>query len=293
MYGMFIIFMMSINRSRKLPDWLKVKLPSAALYSQLKSKINGAATNTVCEEARCPNLGECWSRNCATIMILGDVCTRACRYCSVKTGRPGTPDWGEPEKVAKLIARLGLKYTVITSVTRDDLKDGGAGIFAETILQVKKQTGCRIEVLTPDYSSEQLRTILSARPDVYSHNIETVQRLFSIIKSKGRYKDSLSVLKHAKIVSPYQKTKSAIMLGLGESEEEIICTMEDLKESNVDYLALGQYLQPSKDKYPVAKYCTPEYFRYLKQLGKSIGFLHIEAGPLVRSSYRAESYGEY
>ena len=285
--------MMSIKRSRKLPDWLKVKLPSVASYNQLKSKINGASTNTVCEEARCPNMGECWSKNNATIMILGDVCTRACRYCSVKTGRPGTPDWKEPENVAKLVGRLELKYTVITSVTRDDLKDGGAGIFAETIQQIRKQTDCRIEVLTPDYSQEQLKIILRACPDVYSHNIETVKRVFPVIKSKGSYKGSLSVLKHAKMVFPHQKTKSAIMIGLGESEEEIIRTMEDLMRSKVDYLAIGQYLQPSNDKYPVKKYYTPEYFRYLKQLGKSIGFLHIEAGPLVRSSYRAESYGEY
>ncbi len=281
-----------MNRNRKLPDWLKVKIPSASSYRHLKSKINGASTNTVCEEARCPNLGECWSKGSATIMILGDVCSRACRYCNVKTGRPVMPDPEEPEKVAKLISQLGLKYTVVTSVTRDDLKDGGAGLFAATIRQIRKVSDCRIEVLTPDYSDEQLKTILSACPDVYSHNIETVERVFPIIKSKGSYSGSLSVLKRAKTISPDQKTKSALMVGLGESEEEIFNTIQDLKESNVDYLAIGQYLQPAKDKYPVQKYYKPDYFRYLKQIGESMGFLHVEAGPLVRSSYRAESYGE-
>ena len=285
--------MMSIKRSRKLPDWLKVKLPSVASYNQLKSKINGASTNTVCEEAAMSEYGRVLGKKQCDNYDPWRCLHKGMPVLQCKNGKARHAGLERTENVAKLVGRLELKHTVITSVTRDDLKDGGAGIFAETIQQIRKQTDCRIEVLTPDYSQEQLKIILRACPDVYSHNIETVKRVFPVIKSKGSYKGSLSVLKHAKTVFPHQKTKSAIMIGLGESEEEIIRTMEDLMRSKVDYLAIGQYLQPSKDKYPVKEYYTPEFFSYLKQLGKSIGFLHIEAGPLVRSSYRAESYGEY
>ena len=273
---------------RKHPNWLRVRLPNAKEYSKLKSMINNASTNTVCEEAKCPNIGECWGNGVATFMILGDTCTRACKYCNVKTGWPNKKvDINEPNKVADIVNKLGLKYVVITSVDRDDLEDGGSGIFAQTINEIHT-IGCDVEVLTPDYVGENLKIIIDAKPEVFSHNIETPRRTFKMVRSKGDYDKSLSLLLESKSYNPKQKTKSAIMVGLGETKEEIVQTMTDLRKNKVDFLVIGQYLQPTKKHVKVEKYYTPNEFIKFKEIGTSLGFKHVESGPLVRSSYRAD-----
>ena len=278
---------------RRHPDWLKVKLPSVETYAEIKSLITEANTHTVCEEANCPNLGECWSHKIATIMILGEKCTRACKYCMVKTGKPMATDLEEPKKAAKLVQQLGLQYVVITSVTRDDLQDGGSQLFGETIRQVHALTNCEVEVLTPDYINNNLRNVIQAKPDVYGHNIETVERLFHPIKPIGNYQKSLNVLKQAKEINPKQITKSGLMIGLGETLDEIHQTMRDIHDQGVIFLTIGQYLQPSPKHAPVKKYYTPDEFDSLREFGKSLGFSHIESGPLVRSSYRADKLHKY
>ncbi len=275
-------------KMRRLPDWLKVKLPSGAGYLKLKSLVKGS-TNTVCAEAKCPNIAECWSHGTATFMILGDICTRACRYCNVKKGWPNKiVDMDEPARIARIVKSLGLKYAVITSVDRDDLDDGGASVFAETVRKIHRLAKCKVEILTPDYTGDNLNKVLSSRPEVFSHNIETVRSIFAKVKPKGNYNLSLSVLKDAKLLNPSQKTKTALMVGFGETKKEIIETMQDLRSCSVDFLVIGQYLQPTLKHAKVERYYTPEEFGELGDIGRQMGFSNVESGSLVRSSYRAE-----
>ncbi len=271
------------------PDWLKVKIPSGDSYARLKSLLDGK-TNTICEEAKCPNIGECWEKGTATFLILGDVCTRDCKYCNVKNGTPAKVDFKEPEKIASIVKKLGLKYVVITSVTRDDLKDGGARTFKETIKEIRKVSDAKVEVLTPDFKGDtgSIRSVLSAEPDVFGHNIETVERLFPKIRPQADFKRSMIFLKRIKEIDPKQITKSGLMIGLGETKEEIIKTLRTLKMVGVDIVTIGQYLQPRSDLAKVEKYYTPEEFNEFKKIGLELGFKHVESGPLVRSSYHAE-----
>jgi lipoic acid synthetase len=270
------------------PGWLKAKIVSPASYEQMKGALDG--THTVCEEGKCPNLGECWSKGTATFLILGDVCTRNCRYCNVNHGVPGKVDAHEPRKIAGIVKKLGLKYVVITSVTRDDLRDGGAKMFKETIKAIRKISKAKIEVLTPDFNgdSEAIRKVLSAEPDVFAHNIETVERLFPAIRPGADFRKSLIFLKRIKEIDPKQITKSGLMIGLGETKGELIKTMRTLRMAKVDILTIGQYLQPRGDLVEVKKYYSPEEFEELKKAGYEMGFKHVESAPLVRSSYHAE-----
>lgn len=274
------------------PDWLTIKINTSDSYKQLKSLMREKKLNTVCEEARCPNLHECWSeRKTATFMILGDTCTRGCRFCAVKTGIPNELDWNEPERVAESVKIMGLKHVVITAVARDDLKDGGAAVFAETIRQVRKTNpGTTIEVLPSDMKGdyESLHTLLSAEPDIFNHNIETVRRLTKRVRAIATYDRSLELLKRVKEISPHLPTKSSMMLGLGETKEEILQAMDDLLAHNVDILTLGQYLQPTKKHLDVVRYYHPDEFAELKEIALEKGFTHCVSGPLVRSSYHAD-----
>jgi lipoyl synthase len=272
------------------PEWLKVKLGGGEEYNKVKDILNSKNLNTVCQAASCPNIGECFSRGTATFMILGDVCTRDCRYCDVKTGVPSKVNPREAFKIADAVKELNLKYVVITSVTRDDLNDGGARTFKNTITAIRKVSDAKIEVLTPDFKgdSDAIRTVLSAEPDVFAHNIETVERLFPLVRPEADYKRSMIILKRIKEIDPKQITKSGLMVGLGESKEEIVKTMRTLKMVGVDILTIGQYLQPRKDLLPVSKYYTPMEFLELRSIGLKMDFKHVESGPLVRSSYHAE-----
>ncbi len=273
------------------PDWLKVRLPSGERYANLKKLVRQQHLNTVCEDARCPNIGECWGAGTATFMILGEVCTRACKFCAVKTGLPPEYDLDEPRRVAEAIRKLNLRYAVITSVDRDDLKDGGAFIFAETIRLTRDACpNIKIEVLIPDFRGdrEALRKVVETRPDVLAHNVETVPRLYRVARAGSRYRRSLEVLLHAKSFGLQMRTKSSVMLGLGEHSEEVIEVMKDLREAQVDILTLGQYLQPTKEHLPVDRFYTPAEFDQLRAVGLSLGFSYVVSGPLVRSSYHAE-----
>jgi len=274
------------------PDWLRVRLPGGPNYQELKGLMRNLDLHTVCEEAHCPNIGECWEARTATFMILGDTCTRACGFCAVKTGRPLTLDLGEPVRVAEAIERMGLRHAVITSVNRDELEDGGAGIFAGTIRQVRKRSPeCSIEVLIPDFmgSEAALAKVMRARPDILNHNIETVPRLYPQVRPKARYPRSLEVLQRAKRLDATVFTKSGIMLGLGEEREEVLKVFRDLRAHDVEILTVGQYLRPSLNHLPIVRYVTPEEFADLKREALSMGFRHVESGPLVRSSYHAAS----
>ena len=274
------------------PDWLRVRLPGGTHYNELKGIIRGLELHTVCEEARCPNIGECWEARTATFMILGDTCTRACGFCAVKTGRPGTLDLGEPLRVAEAVERMGLKHAVITSVNRDELEDGGAAIFAGTIRQIRKRLpNCGIEVLIPDFMGDEaaLGTVLRARPDILNHNIETVPRLYPQVRPKGRYPRSLELLASAKRMDATVYSKSGIMLGLGEDLAEVVQVFRDLRAHDVEILTVGQYLRPTANHLPLVRYVTPEEFAQLKVEALSLGFRHVESGPLVRSSYHAAS----
>ena len=247
--------------------------------------------HTVCEEARCPNIGDCWERETATYMILGDTCTRACTYCAVKTGSPTGLDLEEPIRLAKTVQTLGLRYAVITSVNRDDLPDGGAFIFGQCIRQIKKLSpSCKVEVLTPDFEGnwDSLKTVLDARPDTFNHNIETVRRIFPKVRAKGNYELSIELLHKAKEIQADLITKSGIMVGLGETKDEIICTMKDLRAVDCNLLTIGQYLRPSTKHTPILKWYTPKEFKELEEIGLSLGFSHVASGPLVRSSYHAD-----
>ncbi len=274
---------------KHLPSWFKVKLERGPHYLELKQIVKGLDLHTVCEEARCPNIWDCWNRRTATFMILGDVCTRSCGFCAVKTGKPTELDLEEPERVAEAVKALGLKHAVITSVNRDELSDGGAEIFVRTIHRIREQfPDCRVEVLIPDFkgSHEALMTVLEAKPDILNHNTETVPRLYSIVRPQAKYQRSLELLKRAKEFGAV--TKTGLMLGLGESIDEVRTVMRDLVAIKCDILTLGQYLQPTKDHLPVVRYYHPDEFTQLKSEGLAMGFGHVEAGPLVRSSYHAD-----
>jgi lipoic acid synthetase len=277
------------------PEWLKVKAPGSENYRRLSTLMRGLGLNTVCEEARCPNIGECWHHGTATFMILGDVCTRACGYCAVAHGKPATIDLDEPRRVADAIRVLDLQYVVITSVDRDDLPDGGSGIFAETIRRTRALSpGCRIEVLIPDFQgkADQLRTVLDAGPDVLNHNTETVPRLYRKARSGGRYSRTLELLQRAKAYAPHIPTKTGLMVGLGEETAELVEVFRDLRAIEVDILTIGQYLRPTESHLEMVRYYTPDEFRALKALALDLGFGHVESGPLVRSSYHAHEQAD-
>jgi lipoic acid synthetase len=272
------------------PEWLKVRAPGSPSYLRLKGLMRELNLHTVCEEAQCPNIGECWHHGTATFMILGDVCTRACAYCAVAHGRPAAVDAGEPERVANAIGTLGLSYVVITSVDRDDLEDGGASIFAETVRQTRARLPeCRIEVLIPDFQGDEhaLRAVLDARPDILNHNTETVPRLYRFARSGGRYARTLELLDRSHRLAPDIPTKTGLMVGLGEQRDELVATFSDLRAAGCQILTLGQYLRPSAAHAPMARYYHPDEFRELKEIALDLGFVHVESGALVRSSYHA------
>ena len=276
---------------RRLPEWLKVKMPGSPSYIELKGLMRDSGLHTVCEDARCPNIGECWDRGTATFMVLGDICTRACSYCAVKSGRPVGLDLQEPVRLAEAVERMGLKYAVITSVDRDDLPDGGAFIFAQCIRQIRKRLpDCKIEVLIPDFEGnwDALRAVMDAAPDTLNHNIETARRIFRRVRPKGDYDQSLELLSRAKAIAPGGVTKSGMMVGLGETWDEIIETMRDLRSVDCDLLTIGQYLRPSPKHIALARWYTPQEFDELGREGRSLGFRHVASGPLVRSSYHAD-----
>lgn len=280
----------SLLQPARRPEWLKVRLGQGANYTELRAMMRDLSLHTVCEEARCPNIGECWNSRTATFMILGEICTRACGFCAVITGHPLPVDFHEPERVAEAVQRMGLRHVVITSVNRDDVPDGGATVFAATIRTIQRTApGCTIEVLTPDFegNDEALSTVIAAAPDIFNHNLETTRRLTRRVRRRARYDRSLAVLRRAKDLAPTRLTKSGLMLGLGETYEEIVETLRDLKESRVDIVTIGQYLQPDPNYLPIERYATPAEFAQLKEVGSAMGFRHVESGPLVRSSYHA------
>ncbi len=271
------------------PEWIRAKLPYGENYTKLLHIMRGKELHTVCEEARCPNLGECWGRGTATFMILGDVCTRSCGFCAVKTGRPTVLDTDEPRRVADAVASMKLRHVVITSVNRDELNDGGASIFAETIRQIRiRDPKCRIEVLIPDFKGDKLAMdiVVDAGPDILNHNIETVPRLYSVVRPQAKYERSLEVLKYFK--EHGLVTKTGVMVGIGEKPEEIIEVMKDMRKSDVDILTVGQYLQPTKEHLPIDRYVTPDEFEMYRKNGLKMGLKYVESGPLVRSSYHAD-----
>ena len=284
------------NDVPKRPDWLKVRLPAGPRSIELKTMMRDMELHTVCEEARCPNIGECWGHGTATFMILGDVCTRACRYCAVTSGKPQTLDLGEPRRVAEAVQRMGLRHAVVTSVDRDDLDDGGASLFAATIRKIHElNPDCAVEVLTPDFQGNdtQLATVMEAQPEIFNHNIETVERVFRRVRTgRSRYAVSIELLRKAKEMSGEGLTKSGLMVGLGETREEIIDTMRDLRGAQVDILTIGQYLRPTPKHVPIDRYYHPDEFASLREEGFSLGFSHVESGPLVRSSYHAHEQSD-
>ena len=275
--------------SRK-PSWLKVKAPGGPNYIALKHMMRDLKLHTVCEEAHCPNIGECWEHKAATFMILGDVCTRNCAYCAVAHGTPAQLDTGEPRRLAEAVAQMGLKHVVITSVDRDDLPNGGAEIFAECIAELRlRMPQTSIEVLIPDFKGNPaaLQLVVDAKPDILNHNLETIARLYRIARPGGRYPRALELLARAKAMNPELLTKSGIIAGLGEEWDELLGAMRDLRAAHVDILTIGQYLRPSDQHLPIARWYTPDEFAELKRYGMSLGFRHVESGPLVRSSYHA------
>ena len=273
------------------PPWLRVKFFGGSNYQELKRIMRTLDLHTVCESARCPNMGECWEHRTATFMILGNICTRACGFCAVPSGRPlGPPDADEPRRVAEAVEKMGLRYAVVTSVNRDDQPDGGASIFARTIQQIRRRVpGCKVEVLIPDFRGvwSALDTVVAARPDVLNHNTETVPRLYRRVRKGAVYERSLELLRRAKALAPAMPTKTGLMLGLGEAREEVLAAMEDLVAQGTEILTLGQYLQPTREHLPVVRFVHPDEFAEYKRLGEAMGFKHVEAGPLVRSSYHA------
>jgi len=273
------------------PDWLRVKFFGGDRHHNLKRVMRTLDLHTVCESARCPNMGECWEHGTATFMILGDICTRACGFCAVPSGKPiGPPDEDEPLRVAEAAARMGLRYAVVTSVNRDDQPDGGARIFARTIQEIRKRVpGCKVEVLIPDFRGDwkALDTVLAVKPDILNHNTETVPRLYRQVRKGALYERSLELLRRAKKTRPDVPTKTGMMLGLGEQKEEVLETMRDLAAQGTDILTLGQYLQPTREHLPVMRFVHPDEFAEYKRLGEQMGYRHVEAGPLVRSSYHA------
>ncbi len=278
------------------PPWLMARAPGMGEYTNLKRLMRAKTLHTVCEEANCPNMGECWGQGTATFMILGDICTRSCSYCAVTTGMPEQLDQNEPFRVAEAVKAMSLKHAVITSVNRDDLPDGGAAVFAATIRAIREiAPGCSVEVLTPDFKGDlsAVAAVVEARPTIFSHNLETVRRLYRFIRPGGRYERALKVLRHSKTIDPTVLTKSGIICGMGETRDELAAAMADLADVGIEILTLGQYLRPSPDHLPIDRYYTPDEFTKLKQLGEEeIGFKHVEAGPLVRSSYHAREQVE-
>jgi lipoyl synthase len=277
------------------PDWLKVRAPGSENYLRLKGIMRDLKLNTVCEDAHCPNIGECWHHGTATFMILGDVCTRACAYCAVAHGKPKVLDIDEPRRVAEAVKAMGLSYAVITSVDRDDLPDGGAGIFAETIREIRVRVpDSRIEVLIPDFKGEEapLHAVLDARPDVLNHNTETVPRLYRMARSGGKYSRTLELLDRARTYAPNIATKTGLMVGLGEEHDELVDVFGDLRSVGVSILTIGQYLRPSPDHAVMTRYYHPDEFAELKRIAMGLGFVHVEAGPLVRSSYHAHEQAD-
>ena len=272
------------------PPWLKVRVRSGNEYHDMRGLLRGLGLHTVCEEAGCPNIAECFGQRTATFLILGDTCTRNCRFCAIRHGQPGPLDRDEPEHVAEAVQRLGLKFSVITSVTRDDLPDGGAQVYADCMAAIRRRVpDCGIEVLIPDFqgSEEALRTVMQAHPDVLNHNVETVPRLYPQVRPQADYARSLQVLSRAKEIAPGSLTKSGMMLGLGEKEEEVIAVMDDLRGVDCELLTIGQYLRPSSDHLPIRRHWTPAEFEDFAAVGRKMGFTHVESGPLVRSSYHA------
>jgi lipoic acid synthetase len=274
------------------PEWLKAKIPGGETYARLKNLIDAHKLHTVCEEARCPNMGECWHSGTATFMILGDICTRSCGFCAVKTGRPDYGlDWDEPRRVVDAMKLMGIRHAVITSVNRDERADGGSPIFAETIRLIRKELpGVTVEVLIPDFkgSEEALNIVLDAGPEILNHNLETVPRLYRTVRPQANYRQSLEVLNRSKLRG--FTTKTGLMLGIGERTEEVVDVLKDIRDVNCDILTLGQYLQPTKDHLPVDRFVHPDEFKMLKDLGLKMGFRHVESGPLVRSSYHADRH---
>jgi len=280
-----------IDRAR--PDWLKVRLPTGPTYEHLRRLMRSKELHTVCEEAHCPNMAECWGAGTATFMILGETCTRSCGFCAVKTGRPGVVDSDEPARVGDAVARMSLGHAVVTSVNRDELPDGGASIFADTIREIRLQSpGTTVEVLIPDFlgKPEALDAVIDAKPEVLSHNVETVARLYSRVRPQARYERSLGVLRRIAERAPEIVCKTGIMLGLGETKDEVVATMRDIVAEGAHVLTIGQYLRPSPMHLPIERYWTPDEFAELRDQGMALGFRHVESGPLVRSSYHAERH---
>lgn len=280
-----------LKERQRLPKWMKMQMPKGENYSKVKNLVERHGLNTICTSGNCPNIGDCWSRGTATFMILGDICTRRCKFCAVKSGRPLAPDLKEPEKVAESVRIMGVRHCVITSVDRDDLDDQGAEIWARTITEVKRvNPGTRIEVLIPDFrgKEELIHQIIDAGPDVISHNLETVERLTPFVRFASKYRRSLDVVRY--IANNYKISKSGIMLGLGETHEEVLQTMDDLREAGCKVMTIGQYLAPTATHMPVVEYIKPEQFREYRRIGLDKGFSFVESAPLVRSSYRAEQH---
>ncbi len=278
------------QRPPRRPEWIKVPQPGPGEYEQVRALMRSKALNTVCEEARCPNLGECWGKGTSTFLMLGDTCTRSCGFCDIKTGRPNVMDWEEPQRVAESVRDMNLQHVVITSVNRDERKDGGAPIFAMVIKRIRElQPGCSIELLIPDFKGDRdaLRIVMDAQPEILNHNVETVPRLFRRVQPQDRYEWTLATLRNAKELEPLSLTKSGIMLGLGETFDEVVDVMYDLRSVGVDILTIGQYLQPSKRHLPMDRFYIPQEFEDLRQIGYDMGYRWVESGPLVRSSYRA------
>jgi lipoic acid synthetase len=283
------------RRPQSKPEWLKARAPMGENYHALKKLARGLGLHTVCESAQCPNIGECWHHHTATFMLLGDICTRRCGFCAVPKGHPGPVDYDEPRRVAEAVATLGLKYAVVTSVNRDDDNMGGARVFAMTITEIRRLSPeCKVEVLIPDFQGHDdcLEAVLAARPDILNHNTETVPRLYRVARSGARYERTLRLLQRSKEISPGTVSKSGLMVGLGETTEELLQVFRDLAERNVDILTVGQYLRPSRDHLPIARLAPPEEFRFLKDEALKMGFRHVESGPLVRSSYHAHEQAE-
>ena len=282
----------SVTPPKGKPKWLRVKLPTGKKYTQLRGLVDTYNLNTICTSGSCPNMGECWGEGTATFMILGNVCTRSCGFCGVKTGRPGPVDWAEPEKVARSIKIMGIKHAVITSVDRDDLKDMGSILWAETVKAIRRMNpDTTLETLIPDFQGveKHLDRILEVAPEVISHNVETVRRLTREVRIQAKYDRSLGVLRYLKDQGA-RRTKSGIMLGLGETRDEVLQTLEDLRGAGVDVVTIGQYLQPSRKHLPVTEFVTPEQFDAYREIGLELGFRHVESGALVRSSYHAHKH---
>ncbi|MEA3337722.1 MAG: lipoyl synthase [Chloroflexota bacterium] len=279
-----------LTRGRR-PPWLRVRMADSDGYRRIKQMMRGHSLHTVCEEAMCPNIGECWERGTATFLLMGETCTRSCGFCKIKTGRPASLDEGEPWRVAETVQMMGLRHAVLTSVNRDELPDGGAHVFAETLRQIRKmQPGCTVEVLIPDFQGnwEALQLVMDERPEILNHNVETVPPLYRRVRPQARYTQSLELLCQARQMVSDGITKTGIMLGLGETREEVLQVMDDLRAADVDIMTIGQYLQPSKWHLPIERYASPEEFEQLRDEGMARGFKWVESGPLVRSSYHAD-----